>query len=104
MSTAFFASGLLWKVSSKLLRPMLFCTVCAFILNRVPNLILLLGFDWKGLKQDAVVVDVGGGIGSQSMTLAQNHSHLRLVVQDREPVVKDAIQVCSLSRLNLAIA
>ena len=54
----------------------------------------LLGFDWKGLKEGAIVVDVGGGIGGQSMTLAQNFSHLRFVVQDREAVIKkDAVQV-----------
>jgi hypothetical protein len=45
------------------------------------------------LKHDALVVDVGGGIGSQSMTLAQNYSHLRFVIQDREPVLKDAVMV-----------
>ncbi|EKM58628.1 uncharacterized protein PHACADRAFT_253095 [Phanerochaete carnosa HHB-10118-sp] len=58
----------------------------------VPPNAILEGFDWKDLNEDAVVVDVGGGIGSQSMTLAQNHSHLRFVVQDRDPVVKDAVQ------------
>ena len=52
-----------------------------------------LGFDWKGLKQNAIIVDVGGGIGSQSMTLAQNHSHLRFVIQDRDSVVEDAVVV-----------
>ena len=68
------------------------------------NLILLLVFDWNGLKQDAAVADVGGGIGSQSMTLAQNYSHLRFVVQDREPVVKDAVQECLFPCMNQAIA
>ena len=38
-------------------------------------------------------MDVGGGLGSQSMTLAQNFSHLRFVIQDREPVLKDTAQV-----------
>jgi len=56
-----------------------------------PNAILE-GFAWKDLKQDAIVVDVGGGIGAQSMTLAQNYSHLRFAVQDREQVAKDAAQ------------
>ncbi|KAI0060099.1 S-adenosyl-L-methionine-dependent methyltransferase [Artomyces pyxidatus] len=54
--------------------------------------IILSGFDWKGLPKDSLVVDVGGGIGSQAMTLAQHHPHLKFVVQDRAPVVKDAVQ------------
>ncbi|EKM60006.1 uncharacterized protein PHACADRAFT_250851 [Phanerochaete carnosa HHB-10118-sp] len=53
---------------------------------------ILDGFDWKNLKQDALVVDVGGGLGAQSMTLAQNYSHLRFVVQDREKIMEDAVQ------------
>ncbi|EKM53055.1 uncharacterized protein PHACADRAFT_210782 [Phanerochaete carnosa HHB-10118-sp] len=57
-----------------------------------PRNAILEGFDWRSLKQDAVVVDVGGGVGSQSMRLAQNFSHLRFVVQDREQIVKDAVE------------
>ncbi|GJE88029.1 O-methyltransferase [Phanerochaete sordida] len=53
---------------------------------------ILEGFDWKALKQDAIVVDVGGGIGSQSLIIAQHNEHLRFIVQDREPVVKDAVK------------
>ena len=56
------------------------------------------GFDWKGLKKGALVVDVGGGVGHQSMTLLQHHEHLRFVVQDRMHVLKDATEA-SLSRL-----
>ncbi|KAI0314195.1 S-adenosyl-L-methionine-dependent methyltransferase [Amylostereum chailletii] len=52
-----------------------------------------LGFDWKGLKQGALVVDVGGGVGAQSLTLAREHPHLRFVVQDRESVIKNAAAV-----------
>ncbi|KAI0318584.1 S-adenosyl-L-methionine-dependent methyltransferase [Amylostereum chailletii] len=57
-----------------------------------PNAILE-GFDWNGLKSGALVVDVGGGVGAQCLTLAKNHPHLRFVVQDREPVVKEAVAV-----------
>ena len=64
----------------------------------VASLITVLGFEWKALKQDAIVVDVGGGIGSQSLILAQHNEHLRFVVQDRESVVKDAVKV-SIARL-----
>ncbi|KAI0697894.1 O-methyltransferase [Cytidiella melzeri] len=51
---------------------------------------ILNGFDWKALPADSVVVDVGGGIGSQSMILAKTFDHLKFVVQDREEVVPDA--------------
>ena len=41
-----------------------------------------------------MIVDVGGGLGSQSLVLAKHHPQLRFVVQDREAVVQDAIEVC----------
>ena len=61
--------------------------------SRVNLLIPSSGFDWNALGHDAIVVDVGGGIGSQSMTLAKNFPHLQIVVQDREQTVKDAVSV-----------
>jgi hypothetical protein len=39
-------------------------------------------------------VDVGGGVGSQSLTLATRFPRLCFVVQDRESVVGDAVEVC----------
>lgn len=57
-----------------------------------PPTAILEGFDWAGLKEDSLVVDVGGGIGSQSMTLAQTYPHLKFVVQDREEVMKSGQQ------------
>ncbi|KLO06095.1 S-adenosyl-L-methionine-dependent methyltransferase [Schizopora paradoxa] len=50
------------------------------------------GFDWSGLKKDAVVVDVGGGIGSFSLALAKEHPQVKFVVQDRGPVVEDGLE------------
>ena len=52
---------------------------------------LVTGFDWAGLGEGAVVVDVGGGIGSASRALAKAFPRLRLVVQDREEVVRGAV-------------
>jgi len=53
-------------------------------------------YAWDQLPKDSLVVDVGGGVGAQSLTLALRHSHLRFVVQDRDSVVGDAVEVCSL--------
>ena len=51
------------------------------------------GFPWAKLSKESVVVDVGGGLGHQMLTLARNFSDLRFVVQDREPVIQDAVAV-----------
>ena len=48
----------------------------------------LQGFDWAGLEEGSLVVDVGGGIGSTSMTLAKAFPHLRFCIQDRPRTVE----------------
>lgn len=55
--------------------------------------VLYPGFEWDTLETNALVVDVGGGIGAQSMTIAKKFPHLRIIVQDREQTVKDAVSV-----------
>ena len=50
-------------------------------------------FDWASLPPHSLVVDVGGGIGSTSMMLAETFEHLRFVVQDREVVVEHGEKV-----------
>ena len=40
-----------------------------------------------------MLVDVGGGIGAQSILVAQAHPHIRVVVEDREQVVATAASV-----------
>ena len=51
------------------------------------------GYGWEHLPEGSLVVDVGGGVGSQSLTLANHFPQLRFVVQDQESVVGDAINV-----------
>jgi len=46
------------------------------------------GFDWKGLGENALVVDVGGGIGAQSLDLARAFPNLKFIIQDREPICR----------------
>jgi ubiquinone/menaquinone biosynthesis C-methylase UbiE len=43
-----------------------------------------------GLGKGALIVDVGGGIGSQSVTLAKNFPDLKFVIQDRERTLGEA--------------
>lgn len=45
------------------------------------------GYAWANLPQGSTVVDVGGGVGAQSLTLATHHPHLRFIVQDLPSVV-----------------
>ncbi|EPQ51450.1 O-methyltransferase, partial [Gloeophyllum trabeum ATCC 11539] len=45
-------------------------------------------FPWHTLPEGALVVDVGGGIGSTSLLLARKFEGLRFMVQDRVGVVK----------------
>jgi hypothetical protein len=54
-----------------------------------PNAILS-GFDWGSLAQGAVVVDVGGGLGHAALTIHEKYPALKLIVQDRPKVVKEA--------------
>ncbi|ETS79069.1 hypothetical protein PFICI_08922 [Pestalotiopsis fici W106-1] len=49
-------------------------------------------YPWRDLGT-GTVVDVGGGIGSFCMQLHDIYPALQLVVQDREPVIKQAISV-----------
>ncbi|KAH9006443.1 S-adenosyl-L-methionine-dependent methyltransferase, partial [Lactarius hatsudake] len=63
----------------------------------------LCAFPFPDLAEGALVVDVGGGIGSTTLRLAQRFPKLRFIIQDREPVCKlgeDAWQVHSPSLIN----
>jgi len=53
------------------------------------------GFDWTSLPPGSKIVDVGGGIGSTSMLLAEAFSHRKFefVVQDRACVVDMGVKV-----------
>ncbi|PIL26737.1 hypothetical protein GSI_11151 [Ganoderma sinense ZZ0214-1] len=44
-------------------------------------------FPWDSLPKDALVVDVGGGVGSVTFRIAAAHPHLRYIVQDRAQTV-----------------
>ena len=52
-----------------------------------------IAFDWKSLPKDSVVVDVGGGVGASSLVLAETFPDLKIVVQDRPPVVEEGTKV-----------
>jgi hypothetical protein len=55
----------------------------------------LAGYAWENLTPGSPVVDVGGGVGSQSLLLALHHPNLSFVVQDRDSVVGNAVEVCA---------
>ncbi|KAH9167779.1 S-adenosyl-L-methionine-dependent methyltransferase [Lactarius sanguifluus] len=60
------------------------------VTNMTPEDAIFEGYAWDKLPPGSLVVDVGGGVGSQSLTLARRHPDLRFVVQDREAVLGDA--------------
>ncbi|KAF8498104.1 S-adenosyl-L-methionine-dependent methyltransferase [Russula emetica] len=60
--------------------------------NISPANSILEGYAWERFPEGSLVVDVGGGVGAQSLLLANHHPQLRFVVQDRESVLGDAIE------------
>ncbi|KZV60678.1 S-adenosyl-L-methionine-dependent methyltransferase [Peniophora sp. CONT] len=58
--------------------------------NMSPPLAIVDGMDWAALGDNALVVDVGGGLGAQSLTLSKNCPNLRFIVQDREALMEPA--------------
>jgi hypothetical protein len=58
-----------------------------------PKNVEFAGYAWGELPEGSLVVDVGGGVGSQTLLLALHHPHLRFIVQDRESVMGDAVEV-----------
>ncbi|KAJ7828335.1 O-methyltransferase [Mycena leptocephala] len=63
--------------------------------NLEPPGAVLSGFKWETLPQDALIVDVGGGVGSTALQIAKATPHVKIVVQDRASVIKDATIVKS---------
>jgi ubiquinone/menaquinone biosynthesis C-methylase UbiE len=54
---------------------------------------MVIGFDWQSLPKGSLVVDVGGGVGSQTLTLAKKYPHLAFVIQDTEATRPNAVKV-----------
>ncbi|KAJ7149189.1 O-methyltransferase [Mycena crocata] len=46
------------------------------------------GFDWSLLPSNDLIVDVGGGIGHSSLTIAKRYPHLRIINQDLGPTLE----------------
>ncbi|KAH9033352.1 S-adenosyl-L-methionine-dependent methyltransferase [Lactarius pseudohatsudake] len=60
------------------------------VTNMTPEDAILEGYAWEKLPPGSLVVDVGGGVGSQSLVFARRHPDLHFVVQDRDSVLSDA--------------
>ncbi|KAF8351882.1 S-adenosyl-L-methionine-dependent methyltransferase [Amanita rubescens] len=57
------------------------------------NAVILSAYDWNTLPQNALVVDVGGGIGSASLVLAKEFPNLRIAIQDRHSAVENGVEI-----------
>jgi len=51
------------------------------------------GFDWVSLPKGALVVDVGGGVGTIVSVLVKALPNLKFVIQDRPAVIEDGLKV-----------
>ena len=58
-----------------------------------------LAFDWSGIPDHSIVVDVGGGVGTAMLPIARKFANLRFVIQDLPPVLEDAVEVSAFSVL-----
>ncbi|KAH9054234.1 O-methyltransferase [Lactarius vividus] len=93
LNKAFGFKGDMWswiEGPSNRLRLARFGAAMSGLRNMMPEDTVLDGYAWEKLPPGSLVVDVGGGVGSQTLTLARRHPNLRYVVQDREAVVSDA--------------
>ncbi|KAJ7175090.1 S-adenosyl-L-methionine-dependent methyltransferase [Mycena crocata] len=54
---------------------------------------ILQAYQWSSLSKNAVVVDVGGGVGTSCLTLAAKVPSLKLVVQDLKGVIEQGKQL-----------
>jgi hypothetical protein len=54
-----------------------------------------IGFKWSALPEGSIVLDIGGGVGSTALPIIHANSHLRLIVQDTEDVLKNGPGVSS---------
>ncbi|KAF8991936.1 O-methyltransferase [Cyathus striatus] len=60
------------------------------LMNMEPRDAILQGFKWDELKEGSTIVDVGGGVGSSSMAISKKVENVKIVVQDRAPVIAEA--------------
>lgn len=54
---------------------------------------ILKGFNWMSLTNQDTIVDVGSGVGSVSLALARANLEVKIILQDRAPVIEHAAQV-----------
>ncbi|KIY46447.1 S-adenosyl-L-methionine-dependent methyltransferase [Fistulina hepatica ATCC 64428] len=67
------------------------------VTQMLPPNSMLRGFDFQSLPEGAVMIDVGGGVGSVSLEVAREHPHMKFIIVDRPNEIIQAGKVCSLS-------
>ncbi|KAH0578348.1 hypothetical protein H2248_003962 [Termitomyces sp. 'cryptogamus'] len=55
-----------------------------------PKEMILKAYEWDHLPENSIIVDVGGGVGNESLQLARAFPALDIVIQDLPPVIADA--------------
>lgn len=72
-----------------------FAVAMAGVQNMAAPGAILQGFEWKTVPDGSTVVDVGGGVGAQSLAISKAYPRLQFVVQDRQQVIDGAEKVRS---------
>ncbi|KAL0057206.1 hypothetical protein AAF712_016159 [Marasmius tenuissimus] len=67
-----------------------------------PRITAITAYEWESLPEKAVVVDVGGGVGTISLELTKRYPKLNFVVQDLSGFVEKGSELASYNRLAAA--
>lgn len=62
---------------------------------------LILGLGWDRLSAGSTIVDVGGGVGSQTLVFLKAFPHLDFVIQDQPKALAAADEVSQRQLLRL---
>ncbi|KAK7040146.1 hypothetical protein VNI00_009952 [Paramarasmius palmivorus] len=79
-----------WEQPGNEMRPRRFATGMKGLGERFLPSVYTGAFDWQSLKEGAIAVDVGGGVGPVTLALYKAFPQITYIVQDLPPVINEA--------------